>query len=190
MNVKLQWFAWGVLASAVVIGGAWWISSHKATSSDKGIVSTSTVITENVAGATKTDTKVPIVKTEVTPIGTAEAPVYSADEVGVTKTTVAAGETVSVMDQTAGMSIAVKDVTLAKPTWIAIKDTKGWVLGARRFDASVDNVTVPLLRTTVAGDTYQAVMYVDDGDNAFNMHKDNLVTDSANAPVASTFKAL
>ena len=83
----------------------------------------------------------------------------------------------------------ISDARLMHPSWIAIKDTKGWVLGAGWFNASVEAVKVPLLRNTVAGETYQAVIYVDNGDKRFDLHADTLLVGLDNAPVASTFTA-
>ena len=103
--------------------------------------------------------------------------------------TVASGETISVNDQTAGMSVVVGAVTLTKPSWVAIRDTKGWVLGAAWLSASATAVSVPLLRATKTGETYQAVIYVDNGDKMFDLHADSLVTASENAPVSATFNA-
>lgn len=111
------------------------------------------------------------------------------DETASGNTVQLAGETVTVSDQKAGASVAVDSVSVVKPTWIAIKDTNGWVLGAELINQSEDNASVTLIRNTKPGETYQAVMYVDDGDQWFDLHKDALVTDDSDAPVASTFKA-
>lgn len=108
---------------------------------------------------------------------------------GVDATVQLAGETVTVSDQAAGDTVAIDSVSVAKPTWVAIKDTNGWVLGAELINQSEEDASVTLLRATKPGDVYQAVMYVDDGDQTFDLHKDSLVTDNDGAPVASTFKA-
>ena len=181
MNVKLQWFAWGVLAAAVVIGGSWWVSSHKVSPVVQGVTSTTTVVAADTANAGGG-----AVKGGAAQAGAAAAAVGGASHE--LKSVTSSGETVTVKDQAGGMVVMLDSVHVTQPSWITIKDIKGWALGAKRFDASAESVTVPLLRATLAGDTYQAVIYVDDGDNAFDLHKDALVTDSTGAPVASTFK--
>ena len=105
-------------------------------------------------------------------------------------TPTASGETVSAMDQPAGTTAHVASVTVMHTTWIAIKDINSRILGAHRIDASGENIPVSLLRAMVPGHTYQAVLYVDNGDGAFNLHTDTLVVGSEGAPVASTFKVL
>jgi hypothetical protein len=100
---------------------------------------------------------------------------------------VASGETITVNDQAAGMNVVVTNVTLIKPSWVAIRDTRGWILGAAWFAAGAENVSVPLLRGTVAGQTYQAVIYVDNSDKTFDLHTDSIVLASESAPVSATF---
>ena len=102
---------------------------------------------------------------------------------------IAGGETVTVNDQSAGASVSVEQVTLKRPSWIAIKDTKDWVLGAAWFSASGENLSVPLLRATQPGDVYQAVIFVDNGDTKFDRHIDTLLVSAEGAPVSSTFRA-
>src|SRR5262249_16627222 len=108
----------------------------------------------------------------------------------VNPTSNASGETVTVNDQTAGASVTVADLTLMKPSWVVIRDTKGWALGAEWFYGSGKDLSISLLRNTVAGQTYQAVIYIDNGNKKFDLHcGDTLVTDSQGAPVSSTFTA-
>jgi cytoskeletal protein RodZ len=102
----------------------------------------------------------------------------------------AAGESVSVADQPAGMSVSVGSVTLNQSTWIAIRDSEGRTLGAALFPAgSQTDVSVPLLRATTAGESYQALLYVDDGDKQFDLHKDAIVTGESGNVVGSAFSA-
>ncbi len=105
------------------------------------------------------------------------------------QTAVASGETVTVEDQAAGTEVHLSEATLKQPSWIAIRDTKGHVLGAHWFGASVEDQTFTLLRSTSAGQVYQAVIYVDNGDKKFDLHADTLLTSSEDAPVSSTFTA-
>lgn len=105
------------------------------------------------------------------------------------QTAVASGETVSIDDQPAGTSVHLAQATLKSPSWVAIRDTKGRVLGAHWFGTSVEDQTFTLLRGTSAGQVYQAVIYVDNGDKKFDLHGDTLLTSSEDAPVSSTFTA-
>jgi len=99
------------------------------------------------------------------------------------------GEEVSVADQVAGESVLIASVTLNQMGWVAVRDEDGRVLGAARLDAgSWENVTVPLLRGTTAQKSYQVLLYVDDGDRAFDLHKDILITDAGGGVAGTTFR--
>ena len=167
-----QWFGGGFVVGVVIIGLVWTVIGQR---------SSGGVSMQNSAGLT--------VATSTAPTTTETA--NSSPTTGDTESTpiTATGETLTASDQYAGMTVKVADVTITKPTWVAIKDTNSRVLGARRVDVSTDGTTVSLLRATVAGEVYQAIMYIDDGDKAFDLHKDMLVVGSENAPVSSTFRA-
>ncbi len=102
---------------------------------------------------------------------------------------IASGETVTANDQAAGATVVLEQATLKRPSWVAIKDTKDWVLGAAWFYASGENLSVPLLRATKPGEVYQAVIFVDNGDKKFDRHVDTLLVSAEGAPVSSTFRA-
>ena len=87
----------------------------------------------------------------------------------------AGSDTLSVKDQSAGSSVEVASMKLTAESWVAIKDEKGWILGAARFAPAAVSGTVPLLRATVPGKTYTAVIFSDNGDKAFDFHTDTLV---------------
>ena len=98
---------------------------------------------------------------------------------------------VNVADQPAGTEITVSSLALSNMGWVGVRDADGRVLGAGRFEAgNFKDVTVPLLRTTVAGDSYQVLLYVDDGDRVFDLHKDILITDTNDSVGGTTFRAL
>jgi hypothetical protein len=89
----------------------------------------------------------------------------------------ASTESIDVLDQDPGLSVIVKGVALVQVSWIAVRDSSGRTLGAGRFEPGVHmGIEVPLLRATEAGQSYQALIYVDDGDREFDLHKDILVT--------------
>lgn len=101
-----------------------------------------------------------------------------------------AGESVQVFDQVAGMSVAVQSVTLDQAGWVAVRDAGGRILGAAWFPAGTQKgVSVSLLRATVAGQRYQVLLYADDGDKAFDMHKDTLITSADGSVAGTTFTA-
>jgi len=103
----------------------------------------------------------------------------------------AGDESIQVADQSAGMEVKVSSLSLSEMGWVGVRDNEGRVLGAGRFDAgSFKDVTISLLRATVAGDSYQALLYVDDGDKAFDLQKDILITGSNGGVAGTNFKAL
>lgn len=101
-------------------------------------------------------------------------------------TTLAKGEAVTIRDQAAGSNVTISDMTITKVSWVAVRDAKTkWILGARRFEPGQKTGIVVLLRNTVADTKYEGVIYVDDGDKAFNHKKDILVNG-----VVTSFTAL
>lgn len=88
------------------------------------------------------------------------------------------------------MSVVVASVTLNQSSWIAIRDESGSILGAGLFPAGTQtDVSVPLLRGTEAGQHYQVLIYVDDGNKQFDFHKDALLTGADGSVVGTTFAA-
>ena len=103
--------------------------------------------------------------------------------------TVSSGEAVSVRDQEAGESVLVDSVTLNETGWVAVRDDGGRVLGAARLDAGTHaNVSVPLLRATAPESSYQVLLYVDDGDGAYDLHADILITTADGGVAGAAFK--
>ena len=88
------------------------------------------------------------------------------------------------------MTVAVASAKLAEMGWIAVRDNGGRALGAARLEAGAHAaVTVPLLRGTTEGERYQVLIYVDDGDRAFDLYKDSLVMNASAGVVGATFTA-
>ena len=128
-------------------------------------------------GNTVTDTETP---SESTPTGDNLNP-----------SMVSTGEAVTVRDQAAGASVAVASVTLNQMGWVAVRDENGRVLGAARFEAgTMSDVSVPLLRATTASSSYQVLLYIDDGDREFDLHKDILIMGANDGVAGTTFKTL
>ncbi len=91
---------------------------------------------------------------------------------------------------TAGKQVAAASLTLSQPSWIAIRDSNGRILGAAWFPkGSHSKVTVPLLRATTAGQKYQVQLYADNGDRMFDTHADILITGAGGAVAGTTFTA-
>ena len=158
----------GGVAIIIVLFGAWMFFARQAGNS-----------------ALVSDTEVMATTTEITTSATSD----SVDSMN--PSIIGSGEAVTVRDQAAGDSVAVASVTLAQMGWVAVRDDNGRVLGAARFDAGTwTNVSVPLLRGTGPSSNYQVLLYADDGDRAYDLHKDILIT-GANGGVAGTnFKTL
>lgn len=101
------------------------------------------------------------------------------------------GNAVSVSDQPAGSFVTIASATLPQTGWVAVRDAAGKTLGAKRLDAgTAEAVQVPLLRNTVTGEKYQVLLYTDDGDKTFDLHKDTLVTNSDGTVAGASFTAL
>ena len=158
----------GVLVLVVLVGGWMMVASQRDnTSPTLGPVSTHSVCTLE-----KTDKKKIILKS------------------GTVGTQALNGETITVADQAAGQSVKVDSVTLEKLGWIAVQDEKEWVLGAARAEAGThEDVMVKLLRATKAGETYEVVLYVDDGDKKFDLHKDAVINNSDGSTLSAAFIA-
>ncbi len=104
--------------------------------------------------------------------------------------------TVTVSDQKAGSTALIDSVTVPPPgVWVAVQDvnadgTLGSVLGASRVRHPATNVTVDLLRPTVAGTQYAVVLYRDDNNGVFARATDSRYVDfDTGSPVEELFKA-
>jgi len=165
-----------VIAGIVVVLlliGAWYLGTTHKVGSSMGWSSTGTTTTTADSSASNT---------AQTTTGT-NSTVSAADmQVG--------GGAITVSDQPAGSFVVVKSVTLAQPGWVAIRDAAGKTLGAGYFAAGTQTaVQVPLLRNTTSGEKYQALIYADDGDRTFDLHKDTLVMNSDGSVAGASFTA-
>ena len=106
--------------------------------------------------------------------------------------TIEATSSVSVDDQKAGNLVFVKHTEVTKPTWIAVRemlgDVVGNILGAQMITSTSDDVPVTLVRGTVAGGKYAVFLYQDDGNGQFEFKKD-LMMEMNGEPVAAIFVA-
>lgn len=104
--------------------------------------------------------------------------------------TVAEGNSLTVVDQAAGMNVAVRSVTLTEKGWIAIRDESGSTIGAALVAAGThSDVSVPLLKPTKAGQNYQALIYFDDGTKTFDLQTETIVLNPDGSVAGATFNA-
>ena len=168
----------GVLVLIILVGGAVMIGSRGSSpSTTMGVESASssnTDITVNAAGD--------VMQNDATATQVAAANAQQA--------TVSSGsDSVSVLDQPAGKTVIVKSVSLSKLGWVAVRQN-GWILGAERVAAGTHGtVAVSLLRATKAGSSYEVVLYYDNGDKVFELHKDTLVTKADGSALSAAFLA-
>lgn len=181
-----SWIITGVI-TLVLILLAWWGIAHLRAASP--VVGDEMKIVQTDEDGTQTAVMVSADQPTVTRIVDASVDATPVPAGASAPTDIAGGETVSTVDQAAGLHALISQATLKRASWIAIKDTRGWVLGAGWFATSGENLSVPLLRATKAGEVYQAVVYVDNGNKKFDLHADTLLTSAEGAPLSSTFRA-
>jgi hypothetical protein len=121
-----------------------------------------------------------------------EAVVTTVKTAETTKVTPVAGNgSLTVLDQTAGDEVVLGATKYPDESgWIVVRDyangVSGNVLGAARYNLNEGllPVSVSLLRKAVSGSAYQVGFYADNGDKAFSLKEDALVTGGE-----ATFKA-
>jgi len=91
---------------------------------------------------------------------------------------------VEVSNQAAGSSVTLATVSMAANGWVVIHEdmdgAPGNILGAQRFDAGAyEGGRVELLRSTVSGGRYYAMLHLDDGDKSFDHKLDLAIRDGA-----------
>lgn len=166
INERMYQGVIGVLV-IIILFLVWWTSAHPGS---------------GVTGGTATDT-------EKTATSNSLGGSISATQT-TSPTTEASGEFVSIADQPAGTEVSVSQLNLSQPGWVAVRDSGGRTLGAAWFDAGTQtHVSVPLLRGTESGQSYQALLYADDGDHQFDLHTDALITNSDGSVAGTTFSA-
>ncbi len=100
----------------------------------------------------------------------------------------------SIAPQSAGARVLVESVTVPPPgVWVAVREVSGKdlgnVLGAQKVNGPRTNVSVPLLRSTEAGNRYAVEVYRDDGDGIFNAATDSVYVDlDTGLPAVSYFE--
>ena len=106
---------------------------------------------------------------------------------------IAGSNEISVQNQAAGMVVEVELARFSIPGWVAVHEDRagelGNILGARRLDPGIHLTEVELLRPTVSGGTYHAVMYLDNGDRQFDSSEDAPIKNAEDRLIESVFKA-
>ncbi len=97
-----------------------------------------------------------------------------------------------VNNQLSGNHVNITSVTFpSMGGWIVIHEVVegelGNALGAQHFSEGSWSGTVSLLRNTVVGNTYAAVLYGDNGDRQFTLGADKPITDVATSQVIMKF---
>ena len=98
---------------------------------------------------------------------------------------------VIVKDQEAGSSVAIEKVVLKNPGWVAIhedsSDAPGRILGAQYFLSGENIGIVELLRNTIEGGIYYAMIHADDGDRKFDTKIDLPLLGKSGQPIMVKF---
>jgi len=179
-----RWVIGTVAVAAVVIAVVWAIQHNRANSGVVGDTGTSTP-TDNTAVATTTAASATTdVSASVDQTAVAAATAVTADA-----GTTATGGSLSMSDQPAGNTVVVSGMNLTGNSWVAIKGANNWYLGAAWFPKGTTQGSISLLRNTVKGSTYTAVIFADDGSKKFDFHKLQQVTTADGKAVTASFTA-
>jgi len=104
------------------------------------------------------------------------------------------GDTVAVTDQMAGLTVMVDLVSLNSPAWVAIHEDNngepGNILGAQLFSAGSHEGSVELLRGMLSGQTYYAMIHIENGDHAFDPKIDVPLIGETGQPIWTSFRTI
>ncbi len=179
-----------IIAFAIGFGSAWIIYGKTNTSAvvEKKETSNSVAVTKDetvdnssiISGA-----KIEIAPTGVTPT--------KPSTISIKPITTSMSSAIVVSNQKAGTEVKVDTITVSKPSWVAIVDvyedgSTGYILGAKLFDVGTNAGVVELLRGTLSGKTYAAVIREDNGDESFDPKMDLPLKDSSGNIVLTKFK--
>lgn len=95
--------------------------------------------------------------------------------------------------QPAGLQVAISHVSVTRPTWVVVYESRGGqpgnALGASLFfDSTQSSGVVDLLRGTLPGQMYFVGESIDDGDRIFSLQNDKPVRDENGNPLWVTFQ--
>lgn len=104
-------------------------------------------------------------------------------------------DTIIVTDQKAGARVVVDGINVSQPVWVVVsEDSNGRparILGAQVFKPGEYIGEVALLRATIPGNVYHAIIYTDNGDGVFDYKEDSPMkpAQSGEGLVEAVFKA-
>ena len=177
MSERIYQVIIGVLVLVILVGGAVMVSGQRSSS-------TSDVNKDSA------DTSADVFETDDASSATDDTSGSDTSAANNNAGTAADGDSVSAADQGAVKVAVASSVNLSKLGWVAVRGENGWILGAERLAAGThESVTVTLLRSMEAGKAYEMVLYHDDGDMAFDLHRDSLVMKSDGSAVSAAFLA-
>jgi len=107
----------------------------------------------------------------------------------------AESDAIVVNDQGPGTEVSIAKTIFEKGGWVVIHEDDGAgkpgkILGAQLFDpGSWDNGKVELLRGTIEGGRYFAMLHSDNGDRAFDPKLDTPIIGKTGAPIMMEFEA-
>lgn len=172
------WIIAGVII-VLLIGGSWWMIARRSGSDATDAVATSTgsvMTTASSSAAAPSNIGESFALASITPSPS---------------TTMSDSDSIAVSDQPAGEAVAITSLSFSSGHgWVAIWDGTGKrFLGAARFSSSDASGTVPLLKPTVSGNVYEAILYADTADGSFDIHTNALIVGADNNPIAASFIA-
>ncbi len=98
-----------------------------------------------------------------------------------------------VTDQNPGNVVYISSAELATSSWVVIQADNaglpGKVLGSAKFKSGINPGKITLSAPMVAGSTYYAVVYQDNGEKTFDLTKSTPLKDSKGQVVMKVFKA-
>lgn len=110
-----------------------------------------------------------------------------------TKNTPAADYSLTVDDQFPGTVVYVSTASLVKPGFVVIHKNVGGkagaVIGAKAFVAGTNPGQVDLTESTIEGQSYYAMIHVDNGDGKFDAATDAVAKDKTGKEVMVKFNA-
>lgn len=92
------------------------------------------------------------------------------------------GNAIITNNQPAGYSVVIQSVSFENPGWVAVHEERdgvaGNTLGAGWFPTGTSSGVIELLRGTISGGTYYAVLHSDNGDKLYDYTTDKPLTDA------------
>lgn len=99
--------------------------------------------------------------------------------------------TLQVPAQPAGKTVTIESESAPFDTWVAVREIgpdgqPANILGAHLFPAGTASGTVTLLRDTIPGETYDVVLYRDNGNHAFDYQGGDILIKNRDGSIFTT----